>query len=366
MSPEKLSQVAKAAAAALAAYFSLSLGSGIQALEADIYAEKFPSSTGMDPATVVLADIEEESLSRLGPWPLAKGAFVRAAENAYSAGAAVVAFDVIFAEPPAAEDLSLLPNLARKYTSTVFAVGERPDNHLYRELAEMKPLRGHVAARADGAGQAVAIPRLSEAGSFPEVIARAYCRVMSISCQSPREGPAVPSYSSTSPAWGIDFEHRPAVFRRLKFIDLLENRGLQGKLAGRIVVISPSAQALGDMKTLPIENRHPRRQHPGALVMAYAVETLLKGRETWMLAPWVLVSGLLVTNMTTLRARQKLGKYRNDAFWLLALLWLIASWIAFKIDHLYVPATICILNSVYLWLSSFIPDAAVARRSVRK
>src|SRR3954451_5116961 len=54
---------------------------------------------------VVLVD--EASLSRLGRWPLSRRLYAKAVENLDHAGARVIAFDLLFAEPeePAAQSL---------------------------------------------------------------------------------------------------------------------------------------------------------------------------------------------------------------------------------------------------------------------
>lgn len=63
----------------------------------DSYQRVAPRAYGGAPAVVV--DIDNESLERLGQWPWSRGRIARLVDRIREAGAVVVAFDIVFAEP---------------------------------------------------------------------------------------------------------------------------------------------------------------------------------------------------------------------------------------------------------------------------
>jgi len=66
---------------------------------------------GIDDRIVIVA-IDEASLERLGHWPFTREKFAQLMDNLFSYGAAVVAFDVLFAERDEGADVRLLRKLA--------------------------------------------------------------------------------------------------------------------------------------------------------------------------------------------------------------------------------------------------------------
>src|SRR5688572_8531320 len=64
-------------------------------------------------APVRIVAIDDESLRRLGQWPWPRVLVARLVEKLQDAGAAVIAFDVIFAEPDRTSPARLLPLLPK-------------------------------------------------------------------------------------------------------------------------------------------------------------------------------------------------------------------------------------------------------------
>ena len=84
---------------------------------------------GVDDRIVVVA-IDESSLERLGHWPFTREKFAQLMQNLFAYGAAVVSFDVLFAERDEGADLALLRELAN---------GEG-DDAFRRRLDELEPM----------------------------------------------------------------------------------------------------------------------------------------------------------------------------------------------------------------------------------
>jgi adenylate cyclase len=62
-----------------------------------------------EPAPVRIVDIDDESLSKLGQWPWPRTLLAQLVVNLANAGAAVVAFDAVFAEPDRTSPANVLP-----------------------------------------------------------------------------------------------------------------------------------------------------------------------------------------------------------------------------------------------------------------
>lgn len=325
---------------------------GLQAIEADVYAERFPSSQTGPVAPVTIVDIDDATLVALGGWPLQRSYYARAALSAFDAGAAVVAIDVMFTEPPARPDDALIEMVASEQSRLVLALDGSSPPGLYLALAQMARRKGHVLASVSANGQVTAVPLVQGYQSFSEAIYMAYCEAVAKPCRSsPRLSPREPAFRGGGEAgWGIDYPFAVATIPRISFRRLLE--GARPNLRGRIVIISPSASRLLDMKTLPLENRHPRLEHPGSVAMAYAVETLFRQSEIWSLPLLLWFVVFTVANLLVLTTRARFPALRRDVFWIFILLCLIVGWACFRQLHLYVPGTLCVLNALFLWLAA--------------
>jgi len=83
---------------------------------------------GVDDRIVIVA-IDEDSLERLGHWPFTREKFAVLMNNLFAYGAAVVAFDVLFAERDEGADVALLRQLA----------AEDGDERFLQRLDELEP-----------------------------------------------------------------------------------------------------------------------------------------------------------------------------------------------------------------------------------
>ena len=60
-------------------------------------------------APVKIVDIDDESLAKLGQWPWPRTLLAQLVANLANAGAAVIAFDAVFAEPDRTSPANVLP-----------------------------------------------------------------------------------------------------------------------------------------------------------------------------------------------------------------------------------------------------------------
>ncbi len=95
----------------LSAYFSLSeapLRKKLQFFVSDYFNEIKPRP---DPDTVLILDIDDESLGHLGQWPWPRPILARIIKNLTDSGAMVIAFDGVLAEPDRTSPANLIPLL---------------------------------------------------------------------------------------------------------------------------------------------------------------------------------------------------------------------------------------------------------------
>lgn len=105
-----------------------------QSFEARTYDARINATLlGKTDSRVVIADIDEQSLATEGQFPWPRNRLAKLVENLHNAGAKVIAFDIVFAEPEDAPDKKLLDQL---YAS---GLGNNPQ---FTRIAE--PLRSQL------------------------------------------------------------------------------------------------------------------------------------------------------------------------------------------------------------------------------
>ena len=341
-------QVLRCLLAAALSLGGLSMCGTLQALEASLYSERFPTAIGPPQAPVTLIEIDDATLATYGGWPLPRSFFVDAAEIAFAAGASVVAIDVIFSQTGTLEDNARLVSLAARNRALVLAVDEQLLGGLFPALAQSGARFGHVKASRLADGNTAVIEQVRDFPSFSEVVYEAHCERMKLVCgYKPRisDWPMSDEFTHRQ-GWGIDFPFPVARIPSTSARWLMRGDSLD--LRNRMVIISPAAESLNDLKSLPVENRHLRWLRAGSVALAYGVETLVRQSETWALPAAVMLLAFCALNLI---ATQAMAKWRwvgiaGTTGYLIAcaLIW----WVVFRWWHLYVPVTALMLNAIFL------------------
>src|ERR1700688_2161591 len=100
------------------------------------------------PVPVRIVDIDDASLKRIGQWPWPRNELARLVERLHALGAAVIAFDIVFAEPDRASPRQLV-DLAKRlgagdpFIARLTALGDN-DEMLARAIAAAKVVTGFV------------------------------------------------------------------------------------------------------------------------------------------------------------------------------------------------------------------------------
>ena len=113
----------------------------------DLYQKAAPREPGDAPIRVV--DIDDKSLSKLGQWPWPRTVVAQLVDRLREAGAAVVAFDIVFAEPDRTSPKLLLPLLAQngvgaEQAERLLAVVPDPDRRLAEAMSTVPAATGFI------------------------------------------------------------------------------------------------------------------------------------------------------------------------------------------------------------------------------
>ena len=389
----------------------------------DAYQRFPPQSRG--PSQVVVIDIDDESLRRLGQWPWRRDRLARLIDAA--AAARVVGLDILLTEPDRLSPGILLdqwPGLPPEVKAEVSALPE-PDAILAKSLAAV-PVVLAAAARTDGDdGPAPLIAKtpIFELGSDPRgglprygsvawplpehvAVARGVGLVSSLSEPDGvmRRIPVVfavgsalmPSFAVevlrvAANAGRISLSSGPLGRRDLEIGDhhieidtagrawpqsvksgavetVSAYRVLDGEIApsvfdNRIVLIGASATGLGDVLVTPLG-----RAEPAVIAQAQLIECMLTGDVLWR-PPLAKIAEVLLALMLAAAALMLLGRVSDRAYGVLcsgfALLALLGSFVAFRTAGLLLDWTFPLSALVATMLVAFvlrIGDEAQARR----
>src|SRR6516164_2827119 len=113
----------------------------------DLYQKAAPRSAGDAPIRVV--DIDDESLGKIGQWPWPRTIVAQLVDKLRETGAAVIAFDIDFAEPDRTSPKLLLPLLAKngvgaEEAEKLLAAVPDPDQRLADAMGTMPVVTGFI------------------------------------------------------------------------------------------------------------------------------------------------------------------------------------------------------------------------------
>ncbi len=212
--------------------------------------------------SIVVVEIDSQSLDAAGQWPWPRDRFARAAENLRIAGAALVAFDVDFSTRSDTENDAAFARAISVDPSTIVL----PTFIQAGGLGENTPL---ASLSGDALVASVNIPIDSDGR------VRRYARGFDHRGhyhQSMAALLAGGQYGSSS-TFAIDYGIRIDSIRRLSFNDVLNGDFDPEIVRGRHVLVGATALELGDEFATPV-----RPVIPGVYLHALAYENLVQGR----------------------------------------------------------------------------------------
>lgn len=140
----------------------------------DAYQRAAPREVKGAPVAVVA--IDEESLRKVGQWPWPRTEVGRLLERLHEAGAAVIALDVVFAEPDRTSPGALAARLPQADPALVAAIRALPDNDtLFAQSVGRTPVvAGYFLTPDRAPGRIAAKGGIAVSGSSPGAALRSY------------------------------------------------------------------------------------------------------------------------------------------------------------------------------------------------
>lgn len=140
----------------------------------DAYQRAVPRAVQDAPVAVV--SIDEESLRRIGQWPWPRPEVGRLIERLHQAGAAVIALDVVFAEPDRTSPRNLADRLPQADPALAAALRALPDNDsLFAQSVARSPVvAGYFLTPEAGRGRIASKGGIAVSGSPPDAALRSY------------------------------------------------------------------------------------------------------------------------------------------------------------------------------------------------
>ncbi|WP_342643521.1 CHASE2 domain-containing protein [Rhodoligotrophos ferricapiens] len=196
------------------------------------------SPRGNFDSPIRIIDIDEESLARLGQWPWDRDLIARMVEHLQEAGAAAIAFDIVFAEPDRTSPARVLKRLEQKFPN------------LGAQLPQSLPDNDATLATAFSQSNAVAGMILTPLGDDPPPPAKAGFAFAGTDPKSylPDFGGAVanlPILDEAAPGLGF-INYRPGYDRVVRAVPLVGRYGdlLYPSLALEALRVAQGASAI--------------------------------------------------------------------------------------------------------------------------
>ena len=126
---------------------------------------------GQDTQTdIVLVDIDDDSITKLGRWPWPRALVARMVDKLKEQGATIIGLNVIFSEPEVGEGLKLVEELRNDFTSRFAVQGDPAATGFLDKLTEAQNRLDNdrrLAEAIAGAGNVV-LPVFFQIGDFPQ------------------------------------------------------------------------------------------------------------------------------------------------------------------------------------------------------
>jgi adenylate cyclase len=152
----------------------------------DVYQRLAPREASAD-TPVLIVDIDEHSLKQVGQWPWPRTVLAQLVDKLREAGAAVVAFDVLFSEADRTSPSMLLPLLTDRGASKaeaqqLLASMQDPDGQFAKAIAGAPVVVGFSLTETTGKGNPVpkaGFSSVGEAGANPWRLVRSFTDAVS-------------------------------------------------------------------------------------------------------------------------------------------------------------------------------------------
>jgi adenylate cyclase len=301
------------------------------------------TSPGKPSVPIVIVAIDENSFGQIGQqWPWPRGLHAKLVDALREEGAAVIAFDIVFAEPDVhQQDAEFAAAIKRAGNVVLGAELAHSTREQFESVSRIDPL--HMFKDAGGHSAIISVSNdadsaLRRVPLFNDAFFREIIRVYA------GHSPAVPSEIAVPPGTMIRYAGPDHTFKYVSYYQVVEHLLPKGIFKDRIVMVGreiSTAPEVGaqqvDMFSTPFL-QFTGQNMPGVEVHANMIDGALTGRN---LARMPFVSSLVLTALMTLLAGFAMREWlplRSLAVVLgLSLVLGLLSWVLFGLANYWMP-----------------------------
>ncbi|MCB1969902.1 MAG: CHASE2 domain-containing protein [Geminicoccaceae bacterium] len=343
-------------------------------LDNRIYDLALHSWTPPAPSDVVVVTIDESSLFELGRFPWSRRLHARLIDRLNEAGAAGVAFDIIFAEPDW-ENLSGDEEFARairSYGPVVMPVftDVRVGGQLPEEIRPLPRLikagvgLGHVELEVDPDGVVRKIRPTTglPPNQRPYLVAALLERAVKSGGYRADLDPLRPDSLLLDESWTlIPFSARNR-FDRMTFADVVQGRISPERLRGKLVLVGATASGLGSTFSTPLSSNGVPM--PGVVLHAHLLNALSHG-IVWHELRWPLLIAVLVAFAVASSILVQHSRRPFYATLAVILLMLVISAAMLQLLGVWIPPGAAMIGALASWAGWSVVVRQMERAAVR-
>ncbi|MDR3392793.1 MAG: CHASE2 and HATPase_c domain-containing protein [Sulfuriferula sp.] len=220
------------------------------------------------PDDVVIAAIDDESLTALGRWPWPRAIHAQLLDILTRDGVRAVGFDIILSEADTShpgDDARLAAAIRRNkhvvlpVFQSVLASGTLADGLPLPAFAEAAAALGHVQSEldADGIMRSVYLHEGMGTPNYPH-LSLALLDIAQPGTISTLPGERAPSFITGTADWARDywihipFAGPPGHFRHIAYSDIIQHKFPPGFFRNKVVFIGATATGMGDIQSTPV------------------------------------------------------------------------------------------------------------------
>lgn len=306
---------------------------------------------------ILVAAIDENTLDRLGRWPLRRGQYARLLDRLGRAG--VVAMDILMVEP--SEDDTVLAEAIKRNGRVVLPAYIVNPPEIADPVPSLSPLRvGHVHLEPDVDGVVRKVYHTLRAGgrdlpSFDFVIHECLTGKVFPKGDPPRTEGDLAAQGGIVQRDGrrIDYYGPPGTFPRISMADIVEGRYPDDFFRDRIVLVGVTAAGLETSVLTPFTEQ--RNHMPGVEAHAHILGNLMDGRSIVDVPAPVRWGTALAFSFLLLPLFLRMGSRRGALLWAAGIAAMTAaSFVLFVLPGLWFSPVLPSFLISFLFLAAYV------------
>jgi transcriptional regulator with GAF, ATPase, and Fis domain/CHASE2 domain-containing sensor protein len=304
---------------------------------------------------ILLVEIHEETLKKLGRWPLRRYYYSSLLERVKEAE--VVVLDVILSEPT--RDDSLLERSMERHGRVILPV------YIDNQMTQVSPAptlrsfhrtgHAHLEQGIDGIIRSVYHTLIQQQRIIPSISSVAY----EVVSRTPFQRTALPPAEKSAKdiiqvdRMRINYCGSSGTFEKIYFSDVIDGIYPPAFFKGKMVLAGVAAMGLGDQFLTPFSQS--RNYMPGIEVQANILNTLLRNNPIRMISPWILWPLVILLSLLSYLFFLKVPEKKAALLGLVILIGMTTVfYILFSAYHLWLTPVVFYVATVAVFLVTYV------------